>query len=63
MFFITADRNMRYQQPLEKLQLRFVILVAHDNQIETYRPLVPRLLEMLPSLAPGTITEIREAQY
>ena len=58
--FITADRNMRYQQPLAKVPIRFIVLIAHDNQIETYLPIVPHLLELLPALEPETITEIRE---
>ncbi len=58
--FITADRNMQYQQPLTKLPIRFVVLIARDNQIETYLPLVPRLLELLPTLQPGTVTQIQD---
>jgi predicted nuclease of predicted toxin-antitoxin system len=47
--FITADQNLPYQQG--HLPLAVAVLVARSNNLESLRPLVPELLEKLPSLA------------
>jgi hypothetical protein len=42
--FVTADQNLQYQQNLSSLPISVVILVAHDNRLQTLRALVPDLL-------------------
>ena len=49
--FLTADRNLSYQQDLSAFDLAIVVLVARSNRLEDLRALVPRLLEVLPSAA------------
>jgi hypothetical protein len=45
--FITVDRNLPFQQKLEKFPLIIVILVANDNRLQTLRKLIPKLLAKL----------------
>jgi hypothetical protein len=45
--FVTIDRNLPYQQNLERLPLTIFILRALDNRIETLRLLIPKLLDRL----------------
>jgi len=56
--FVTADRNLQYQQNLAALPVAVVVLVAHDNRLETLLPLVPELLTCLAILAPNTLTRV-----
>ena len=50
---ITGDQNLEYQQDLAALPMAVVVLVALNNRIQTLRPLVPKLREVLGTL--GTI--------
>ena len=45
--FVTVDRNLPYQQNLERLPVTIFILCAFDNRIETLRLLIPKLLNRL----------------
>ena len=52
--FITADRNLEFQQNLAKLPLAVVVLVARKNRIQDLEPLLPALgkaLNQLPARA------------
>jgi hypothetical protein len=46
--FLTADRNLSYQQDLSSFDIAVVVLVARSNRFEDLRPLAPRVLEVLP---------------
>jgi hypothetical protein len=41
--FVTADRNLEYQQNLSQAQLGVVLLLAPSNALEDLIPLVPKL--------------------
>lgn len=56
--FVTVDRNIPFQQPLDRRPFATVILVARTNRVVDLLPLVPRLLELLPSLRPGQVTHV-----
>jgi GNAT superfamily N-acetyltransferase len=45
--FLTADRNLSYQQDLSAFDMAIVVLVARSNRLDDLRPLVRRLLEVL----------------
>lgn len=47
--FLTADRNLSYQQDVSSFDIAVVVLVAPSNSIEELRPLVPRILDALGS--------------
>lgn len=55
---VTGDQNIEYQQNLSKLSLGIVVLVAPNNRIETLRPLVPKLLEVLATIEPGRLARV-----
>ena len=57
--FITADRNLSYQQDLSSFDIAIVVLVARSNRFDDLQPLVPRTLEVLPSAQRGMATVVQ----
>ncbi|MGA8514858.1 MAG: DUF5615 family PIN-like protein [Burkholderiaceae bacterium] len=47
---ITGDRNMQYQQSANQLPMSVVVLIAPNNKLESFLPLVGRLLSTLAAL-------------
>jgi len=47
---ISGDRNMQYQQNEAILPMSVITLVAVNNRMESFLPLVPQLLETLDKL-------------
>jgi predicted nuclease of predicted toxin-antitoxin system len=45
--FLTADRNLFYQQDVSAFDIAVVVLVARSNSIDDLRPLAPRIREAL----------------
>lgn len=56
--FITADKNLRYQQNLDTLPVAVVVLKAISNELAVLRPLVPDLIASLSSLQPNALVEV-----
>ena len=56
--FLTADRNLSYQQDLSSFDIAVIVLVAGSNHLDDLRPLVPRVLEMLPTAKRRAVTKI-----
>ena len=56
--FITGDRNLSFQQNVLRLSLAVVVLKAESIRLVHTRPLMPKLLAILPSLKPGQIVTI-----
>ena len=56
--FLTVDRNLSFQQSLERYDIAVVVLVAASNAIEVLEPLMPSVIQVLPSLRPGVIIQI-----
>jgi predicted nuclease of predicted toxin-antitoxin system len=56
--FVTADRNLQYQQNIAALPLAVVVLVAHDNRLATLLPLVPDLPACLAKLLPNSLIRV-----
>ena len=54
--FLTADRNVSYQQDLSSFDIAVVVLVARSNRFEDLRPLTPQILEILPNAQHGAAT-------
>jgi predicted nuclease of predicted toxin-antitoxin system len=59
--FITSDKNLPYQQNLQNLALRVVILNASNIRPAHLLPLITQIIPLLPSLVPGSITLIDDA--
>ena len=57
--FITVDKNLSFQQNLEKLPIAVVVLDAVSNELSVLVPLVPALLRELASLKPKTYTLVK----
>ena len=55
---LTGDQNLEFQQNPDVLPISVIILVAVNNRIETLRPLVPRVLEILQNIRPGQFVRV-----
>ena len=45
--FVTADRNIEYQQNLATLPIAIVVLMLRRTRIQAIEPLVPELIRLL----------------
>ena len=57
--FLTADRNVSYQQDLSRFDIAIVVLVAASNRFEELRVLVPHILNVLPNAQHRQVTMVR----
>jgi len=46
-FFVTIDRNLPYQQNLERLPITIFVLCAKDNRRDTLKALIPKLYDRI----------------
>ncbi|MDQ3816351.1 MAG: DUF5615 family PIN-like protein [Acidobacteriota bacterium] len=51
--FITVDRNLSFQQNLPTFDIAVLVLHAPSNRLADLRPLAPKILLILPTLAKG----------
>ena len=56
---VTMDSNMKHQQNLAKFQIAVISLEAPSNRLADTRPLMPKVLAVLPTAKPGTLTVVR----
>jgi len=56
---ITVDQNIPFQQNAADLPIAVVILNARSNRYLDLRVLVPRVLEILPTIRVGEIVRVR----
>jgi predicted nuclease of predicted toxin-antitoxin system len=56
--FLTADRNIEYQQNLAKLPVAVVVLVVRSTRIQAIEPVVPELLKLLNHISPRTLQRV-----
>ena len=45
--FITLDKNLQHQQSLNKVDLKFIVLLANDNKHQTLQPFIEKVKEFL----------------
>ena len=50
---VTADKNMQHQQNPKLLPIPVAMLIASNNRLESFQPLVPELLAALADVKPG----------
>ena len=55
---ITADRNLSFQQNLSGFSISVVVLAAGSIRLVHTRPLMPKVLALLPSLKPGQVVSV-----
>jgi hypothetical protein len=59
--FVTADKNLPYQQNLRDITLRVIVLNVSSTRPDYLLPLITRISNVLQSLAQGSITLINDA--
>ena len=47
--FITLDKNLKNQQNLDKVAIKFIVLLARDNKHQTLQPYVDKIKSILKS--------------
>jgi predicted nuclease of predicted toxin-antitoxin system len=55
---LTADQNLEHQQNLGRFNIAVVVLMAINNRIESPRPLVPSVEELLKDINAGTLRRV-----
>jgi hypothetical protein len=56
--FITADRNLQFQQNLTHYPIAIIVLVTKSIKIDALLPLVPGMLRMIESIRPGELVRM-----
>ena len=56
--FITADRNLEFQQNLAKLPIAVMVLVARKNRRQDLEPLLPELAALFNHLPARTLRKV-----
>ena len=56
--FLTADQSLPFQQNLARFSLAVIVLSAPSNAIDDLLPLVPRLLEVIPTVRSGQVQRV-----
>ena len=57
--WVTADKNVEYQQNLDRFDIAVAVLVAPRNRLDVLLPLMPQLREILQIIQPHQIVYIR----
>jgi len=58
IFLITIDKNLRYQQNMERFTIRLIVLMAQDNRRETLRQLALKASEVVKDNRSDKVIEI-----
>jgi predicted nuclease of predicted toxin-antitoxin system len=56
--FITGDRNLSFQQNVSRIGLAIIVLRAASIRLIHTRPLMSKVLALLPSLRPGQVVTV-----
>lgn len=56
--FITVDRNLSFQQNLPKFDIAVVVVHAPSNRLADLRPLMPKVLSILPTVSKGEVQHV-----
>ena len=56
--FLTADRNLSFQQNTTKFDIAVLVLAAGSSQLSKTLPLMPQVLALLPGLTPGQVVSV-----
>jgi len=51
--FLTVDRKLQHQQNLSAFNITVVVLIASGNTVADLKPLMPKVLEVLPTAPRG----------
>ena len=56
--FLTVDRNLSYQQNVDRFDIRVVVMVAQSNRLGDLQPLMHRVVEALTTALPRHVTKV-----
>jgi Domain of unknown function (DUF5615) len=56
--FITVDRNLAFQQNLPQFDIAVIVLQASSNRLADLKPLAPKVLAILATVAKGKVTVV-----
>lgn len=56
--FLTVDRNLSFQQDVNRFNIAVVVLVATSNKHSILQPLIPAVLVVLTALVPGQVVRV-----
>ena len=56
--FLTVDRNLSFQQNIDRFNVAVVVLVAKSNRHSDLQPLVSDLLAVLVGVSPGQLIRV-----
>ena len=56
--FVTMDRNLEFQQNLADLPFGILLIRASSNRLKDVAPLIPTILDVLPTIVPGRVTPV-----
>ena len=56
--FVTADRNLIYQQNISTYNIIIAVLCGRNNRITTYQNLIPKLLHLLSQKTISKVIEV-----
>lgn len=57
--FISSDRNLSFQQPIEDIKIHVLLLIASTNIYEDLLPLVEKLESIIKNYEPGQFSKIK----
>ena len=56
--FVTGDRNLTFQQIISTFNIAVVVLHAQSIQLRHTRPLMSKVLPLLPTLGSGQVVDV-----
>ena len=57
--FLTADKNLQYQQNLKGYNIAIIVLISDTNRFENLKLLIPKVCQMIPYCKVGEIVEVK----
>ena len=56
--FVTGDQNLQYKQNLKGCKIAVIVLAHGPNRLEHLKPLIPKVLKMIPQLKIGEVIKV-----
>jgi predicted nuclease of predicted toxin-antitoxin system len=56
--FVTVDRNMSFQQRVQRFHIAVLVVHSRSNRRQDLLPLVPQILSTLPKCKAGQVTTV-----
>lgn len=59
--FLTADRNLQFQQNISRLRLGVVVLAVGGTKLNDLLPFAPQICAAMEAVEPGQVVQVRGA--